>query len=186
MKYVGVDPGATGSIAWTTDDSMVACKMPSTERDVVYLLRSVCYGDARVVLERVGGYIGGGPPCPVCHQPQNKSPGSAMFHFGRGAGVIVGCLLSLGVAFDEVEPQVWQSALGLRKPRSMKQDDWKRQLKTFAQKLYPQLRVTLATADALLLARFATLQCTGVSAAVDPDADPHITDLAAWEMFGGD
>ena len=70
---VAIDPGASGGIASVTVNNMVdAIKMPETEGDVLAKLKSLrTYHDV-IVIEQVGGYVGGA-----------GSPGSAMFNFGR-------------------------------------------------------------------------------------------------------
>jgi hypothetical protein len=119
-----------------------------------------------VVLEKVGGFVGGGAVCSVCKQAKNLSPGSSMFNFGRGVGVIVGCLLAIGARFEEVTPQHWQSVLSLHRKKGMSQDDWKRELKVTAQKMYPEVKVTLSVADAILIPRYAMLCKQGFVEAV--------------------
>lgn len=166
MKCVGIDPGTNGGIGVIVDDKVFALKLPESEAEVCKVLQTTVLGADLVVLERVGGFVGGGEVCPVCHQAKNQSPGSAMFVFGRGVGVIVGCLLSLGVKVEEIEPQRWQSTLGLKRPKAMTQDNWKRELKRVAQQLYPSVKVTLAVSDALLLARYSKVRCEGFVEAV--------------------
>jgi hypothetical protein len=116
------------------------------------------------VLEKVWGYVGGG-----------GNPGSAMFSFGRNYGQLQMALTSLAVPFQEIPPATWQPALGIepcrRKTRRVPylvrgktryrleakaetKPEFKRRLKESAQTLFPQERVTLATADALLVAEF--------------------------------
>lgn len=170
-RYIGIDPGSSGGLVsicdWT--DNPIIAKIPESEFDLVATLR--CWYEQKVethtVLEKVGGYIGGGEICKTCWQPKNQSPGSSMFNFGRGVGLIVGCLNTLGVKFQEIEPQRWQKALGLKRPEGMSQDDWKRELKKTAQRLYPGVKVTLAVCDAILLARYARLCVEGY-----PEAEP--------------
>lgn len=158
MRFVGIDPGASGGIAVLDGHGdVVKVVQASDERELCDLLREATQPPCRVVLEKVSGYIG------------DPHPGSAMFVFGRNVGVTVGCLLTLGVAFEEVEPQRWQSALGLKRKNATPRDKWKRVLKAHAQSLWPDYRVTLWACDSLLLARFAMLQSGQVPAAVPPD-----------------
>ncbi len=57
-------------------------------------------------------------------------------------------LVAAGIAFDEVTPQRWQKMLGCRSKGD------KNVTKRRAQDLFPQVRVTHALADALLLAEY--------------------------------
>jgi hypothetical protein len=50
-----------------------------------------------------------------------------------------------------VPPKKWQQALGLGSAKDLTKTQWKNKLKNKAQQLYPQIKVTLATADALLI-----------------------------------
>lgn len=116
----------------------------------------------KVVIERVGGYIA-----------DNPAPGSFMFNFGRGVGVIVGCLLTLGVSVEEVDPKTWQSAIGLRRKRNRTRTAWKNQLRQRAQDLFPEYRVTLWAADAMLIARYAMISDASAAKSIGaPTDDP--------------
>ena len=75
------------------------------------------------------------------------------FKFGRSYGFLRGCLIASGVPFEEVSPQRWQRALGVTpRHKGESKAQWKNRLKAVAQQLFPRETVTLATADAILLA----------------------------------
>lgn len=142
-KLMAIDPGASGGIAWMDGAGKVAClPMPDTQGDILALMRAIqsdlklftCY------MEKVGGYIAG-----------KGCPGSAMFNFGRGYGHLEGVLTCMMVPVIEVTPQAWQKSLGLGTSKGMTKTQWKNKLKGAAQKLFPDQKVTLATADALLI-----------------------------------
>lgn len=146
MITIAIDPGASGGLAWReTDGQTGCCKMPDTEGDVVDLLRHLSIsGPATAYVEKVGGFTGGA-----------GQPGSAMFRFGRGVGVLHGALLALGVRTIEVTPQKWQGWLGIGTSKgSASKTAWKAKLKAEAQRRYPCQKVTLATADALLILEY--------------------------------
>lgn len=144
---VAIDPGANGGVAYRTGEAHVAAiKMPSTELDLVVELQTAALLTSGVespqpvlLVEEVGGYVG------------KQQPGSAMFKFGRGVGVIHGAALALGYRIVAVRPQKWQKALGLGNSRGMTPTQWKNKLKAEAQRRFPGVRVTLANADALLI-----------------------------------
>ena len=143
MTTIGIDPGASGGIAWMFKDGTAGCQsMPETEADIVYLLRSIIAQnpDATAVIEEVGGFCGVG------------QPGSAMFKFGFSAGFLRGVAMSQGYRVHIVRPQKWQKhfSLGTSKEAGGK-SEWKRKLKAEAQRRYPNLDITLKTADAVLL-----------------------------------
>ncbi len=146
--YLGVDPGASGGLAWTWDGASTVCSMPETDRDIWYAIDTLGRStDGRryrifALLEKVGGYVAG-----AAH------PGSAMFKFGQSYGGLRMALTAAGIVWEEVTPQQWQRELSLS-PRKKTEGKgaWKNRLKSKAQQLFPTVKVTLATADALLIA----------------------------------
>ena len=141
---IAIDPGASGGIAYITVNGMIdAIKMPETEGDVLAKLKNLRTYHEVIVIEQVGGYIGGA-----------GSPGSAMFNFGRGFGFLLGVSMTLGYRIEMVRPQGWQKALSLGNSKGMKKTEWKNKLKAEAQRRFPNLSVTLSTADALLIIEY--------------------------------
>lgn len=148
---ITIDPGAKGGIAVYNPDAAgkIFCDpMPQTEGDVVDFLAGIKAGGGECIayMELVSGYAGKG------------HPGSAMFTFGRGFGFILGCLQALGYRVELVTPQKWQKALGIGTRSGLTKGAWKNKLKQRAQQLYPGIKVTLQTADALLLLEYAKAQ----------------------------
>jgi len=147
MTTIAIDPGAAGGIAVQRDHQPVsATAMPDTEGDIVHFLRAIAGQADEVVaiVEEVGGYIG------------KAQPGSSAFKFGRNFGFILGVLQTLGVRVELVRPQKWQKALSLGSASGCaSKTEWKNKLKAVAQRLYPHLKPTLATADALLILDYA-------------------------------
>jgi len=146
---VGIDPGVGGGLAWQVPGFVVAAEnMPDTPHELAELLECIGKdGEVRVYLEEVGGYIGG-----------PGSPGSAMFTFGRNFGQILGVCAALGIPVELVKPQKWQKALGLGNSSGMTKTQWKGKLKARALQLYPNNKVTLKVADALLIHHAAVKQ----------------------------
>lgn len=143
--YIGVDPGASGGLACYSKDGITAVGMPSTERDVWEWFSGYNLDQRPVaVIEKVGGYVGG-----------TGQPGSAMFKFGASYGRLCMALCAADIPYEEVTPQNWQKGLGIPgRTRKESKGQWKNRLKAHAQKLFPQEKVTLLTADALLIAEF--------------------------------
>ena len=151
MYIIAIDPGAHGGLAYCTNGKVFRIEaMPETEGDIADSLREFKtlaeneMEDASAYIEKVGGFVKG---CPA--------PGSAMFNFGRNVGFIIGCLQCLGYSLYEVPPQRWQKALGLPERQGRTTAEWKRFLKQQAQQRRPDLKITLETADALLIAEYA-------------------------------
>ena len=143
---IAIDPGASGGVAVRWFGKTDCWPMPETQGDVLERLREIktvagLEGDELVcVLEEVSGFAG------------KAQPGSAMFRFGEHFGFIKGAAQALGIRLVLVRPQVWQKRLGLGTASSCaSKSEWKNKLKAEAQRRFPQLNVTLKTADALLL-----------------------------------
>lgn len=129
-------------MAWVDTDGIVQChSMPPTEGDVLDQLYSLsASGIQRCYLEQVVGFIPG-------------SGAGAMFTFGEGFGFLKGCLMALKYEIVLVRPPKWQQALSLGS-KSTYAKQWKNHLKESAQRLFPNCKVTLSTADALLLLEY--------------------------------
>lgn len=158
MHYIGIDPGKSGGLALLNQDGTVAAvtKMPDTERDLCDWLET--WQDAgqgsgsngadhgirpiKAMLERVNaGAWGAG-------KGGQKMGVSSAFTFGMGYGVLRGVLTALRIPFDLVSPQKWQGEIGcLTKGQ-------KNVSKAKAQQLFPNVKVTHANADALLIAEY--------------------------------
>jgi hypothetical protein len=153
---IGIDPGTNGGIAsnintiHTKDNKKtIAYKMPDTEMDFIHLMSNMKYVaelnelKVTVILEHVGGFTGG-----------KGQPGSRMFNFGKWFwGPLFTCL-TMGFQVELVRPQKWQKYFSLGTQTGMSKTDWKNKLKAEAQRRFPGVNVTLATADALLLLEY--------------------------------
>jgi hypothetical protein len=139
MRIISIDPGVSGALVFA--DSRLAVPVVHLAKQtppIEAIEDALCGAEPPVTcyIEEVGGYIG---------KPQ---PGSAMFKFGRGLGFWHGALAALRVRTILVRPQAWQK--GLLGP-TLKGMDRKRALRDEAQRRFPQVKVTLANADALLI-----------------------------------
>jgi Holliday junction resolvasome RuvABC endonuclease subunit len=144
--YIGIDPGKTGGVAWIgertshdeEDENFNHQKLDgNTDADVWDLLSNIYLDNNErgyAVIERVSS------------SPQMGVVSA--FSFGRNFGFWIGCLTAAGIPYALVTPQKWQKAMGC-----MSKGD-KNLLKAKAQQLYPNERITLATADALLIATY--------------------------------
>lgn len=139
MSYIAIDPGVSGGVAWVTPAGRDCFPMPKTEADLVLALRDIQLYDPVAFVEEVGGFIG------------KQQPGSRMFKFGRNFGFILGALQALGIRTVLIKPQKWQKELSMGTSKGMTPTQWKNKLKAEAQRRFPNLKVTLKTADALLI-----------------------------------
>jgi crossover junction endodeoxyribonuclease RuvC len=132
---IGLDPGASGGIAWIVDGVADCRKMPETERDIWELLSVLRLRGGTAFIERV-------------HSMPKQGVASS-FKFGQQYGTLRGMLIGSEIPFEEVTPQRWQKALGC-----LTKGD-KNVSKAKAQQLFPHLKITHAVADALLIAEYA-------------------------------
>jgi hypothetical protein len=134
--YIGIDPGLSGGIAFVPETGTPwAFKMPETDRDLIDLLSdAISLHAATALLELV-------------HSSPQMGVKSA-FTFGEGYGRLQATLTALRVPYERIRPQAWQKAMGC-----LTKGD-KNVSKRRAQELFPTLKVTHATADALLIAEY--------------------------------
>jgi hypothetical protein len=151
---LGIDPGASGGMALWDGTEMHAHPMPKTETDICDLIRELAY-TVVIIKEHKVEYALNQPGFKVHIERVHSFPGqgvSSTFKFGQGYGFLRGSLIALGVPFEEVSPRTWMK--DIPKKKGMTKTQWKNVLKGRAQQLYPHLKVTLATADAILIAHW--------------------------------
>jgi hypothetical protein len=144
--YLGADPGKSGGLAAVDADGDLLYVYPfahGTEHDAWDWLRAAVLRARKVhaALERV--------------HAMPKQGVASTFAFGRHYGFLRGLLVAAGVPFVEVAPRKWQAALGVAPAAAGEsRARFKNRLKAAAQRLFPKEHITLATADAVLLAEY--------------------------------
>lgn len=170
MNLISIDPGASGGIAFQPERGDAdTWKMPGSQPDVLNIIRAI---KERCLSQSITCYIEDPPK----YIGQNV-PSSSIFVMAENYGYIKGVLQALGIRTIQVTPQTWMKALNLGKKGIMRaplistleekkavqqhnaqaKRDWKNKLKAEAQRRYPDLAATLATADALLILDFAKI-----------------------------
>lgn len=134
MVILGIDPGASGGIAVWSGGAAKALPMPSTERDISDLLEKEWVMEPVVFLEKVNAFP--------------KQGVSSVWAFSANYNFIRGVITVLKYPLYDVSPSKWQRYLGC-----MTKGD-KNISKQKAQQLFPQLRITHAIADALLIMEY--------------------------------
>jgi crossover junction endodeoxyribonuclease RuvC len=147
-RIIGIDPGANGAYTVIYEDGKMevnnlpeSFELVETLKDLMPLesdIKVICY------LEKVGGHVAG-----------RSSPGSYMFNFGQGYGILKGVMMALGIPFMLVRPQDWQKGIGGLVPGGENQASRKHALADEAKRRHPDLKVTLKNADSILIADFA-------------------------------
>jgi Holliday junction resolvasome RuvABC endonuclease subunit len=139
---IGIDPGKSGGIAWFNDDGPHVEKMPDTVQGVWELIEHIVNGSAPIYRHtEFKAYI------EQVHSSPQMGVKSA-FTFGNGFGHLEMALTAANIPFERIRPQVWQKTLGC-----LTKGD-KNISKRRAQELFPHLKITHATADAMLIAEY--------------------------------
>lgn len=143
MTVIGIDPGKSGGIAWIQDGKPCVEKMPDTAKDLWQLVESISQVFCQLYYKKID--------CKAYIEQVHSSPQMGVvsaFTFGQGFGQLEMALTAAGIPFERVRPQVWQKAMGC-----MTKGD-KNVSKAKAQELFPTMKVTHSTADALLIAEY--------------------------------
>lgn len=141
--YLGVDLGCNGACVVLHSDGRVHDVFNTPDDRRGFIERYTKYGDTECfcITEKVAS------------MPQNGVKASHTF------GVIVERTLYTlelcKIPFQEVTPQTWMKTYMLKKEKGESNTLWKNRLKTKAQQLFPHQKITLATADAFLIAEYA-------------------------------
>lgn len=155
---MAIDPGSvSGGFAWTYNRKEVFVSvMPATPKDIYELLRvissqglslnNMCY------LEQVGSYVSG-------------NAGPAAVKFAQHCGHLEMALIALQVPYEKILPSKWQQYFigkstypsipkeiqgkARKQILAKRKQERKNKIKVKAQGLYPHIKVTLKTSDAL-------------------------------------
>lgn len=162
MIYLGIDPGAKGGlVALSSQEKKLGgvikfSHMPDTEYGIIQWFRAYSHGMEGI---RILGR-------PVNHHPNvvaliEEIPSAAFGWDKSSMSKLYGSYMALRMAltscnirFHTIKGRAWHKAMGIRsKKKTEDQTDFKNRLKREAEKRFPELVVTLAVADALLLAK---------------------------------
>ncbi len=162
--YVGVDPGKSGAIAFTTDGKFMPCvRMPLTEKGKAG--RVDCRAIARLLAERSVGI----ERIVVCVERVHSMPKQGLastFAFGASWGMVIGLVQGLGHVLVEARPQDWQREM-LRGYPTAKGPALKRQAVAAASDLWPHMAEALVVkanqglADAALICEYGRRRLDG-------------------------
>ena len=136
FAFIGIDPGVSGGVCVIEGLNHTVCKCPETVGDMAEVLRPYRERkDALVSIESVHSMPGQGV--------------ASTFKFGKNFGEWLGILATLKIPYGLVTPYKWMQFYGsYPKEKTLR----KTHFKNLAQQRVPLLKVTLATADAILIA----------------------------------
>jgi len=146
---IGIDPGKGGGLAVSVGGIITEFhKYPKTEQELYYIIHEILdkwNGKPTAYLEQVHAFPTDGR--------------SSAFKFGTNYGIWQGLLGANKIETKFIAPQVWMKSLELPKDKVTR----KRELKFIAQKVIDHQgllnkKVTLHTADAVLIGMFGVIQ----------------------------
>ena len=139
--FIGIDPGINGGIAIIYNDVYHVKKCPNTVQEManeLIMLNDMAKDISKyAIIEAVHSMPGQGV--------------KSVWTFGQGYGQWLGILATLKIPYIQVTPYKWQKHFGSQ-PKDKKER--KNHLKHLAQQRYPDAKITLANADAILLATY--------------------------------
>ena len=138
MFYIGIDPGINGGCAILNDSlELEAKRCPKDVKLMAEVLFKYQFEECYAVIERVHAFPGQGVV--------------SCFTFGNNFGQWEGILSAYDIPYIYVQPKKWMEYF---QPLSKDKKRRKKELKQKAQELHPNERVTLLTADAILIAHY--------------------------------
>lgn len=135
---VAFDPGKSGGACIRHEDGALELHPFRVEHEYIELIRDLDRKKYEAVVEDVPAFV------------SSATSNASSFKLGYNFGFIVGALRALRLPTHLVKPQIWQKGLRGLGPR-LGYTDRKRILKDNAIRLYPDLKITNATADAVLI-----------------------------------
>ena len=136
--YIGIDPGKSGGICFLMDDDIKTFKCPTTTHDMTEeLILAKDIRKCTAIVEKVWSFPGQGV--------------KSVFSFGYNYGLWIGILSALKIPYILVPPNKWIKYYSVPK---LERKDRKNYLKQLAQQMYPNHKITLYNADAILLANY--------------------------------
>tara|TARA_Y100000310_G_C20678417_1_gene814429 strand:- start:1782 stop:2252 length:471 start_codon:yes stop_codon:yes gene_type:complete len=141
LRIVGIDPGKSGGIAVISEDKIKASKTPYEPIQMSLLITSAV-NSAHIDDEKLIVYIENVHAFPTDGR-------SSAFKFGCNYGMWLGILAANNITPIKVSPFKWMQEFA---PLPKIKKERKQMLKEIAQEMFPSIKVTLSTADAILIA----------------------------------
>lgn len=137
--YIGIDPGKSGAMAIILDTGKIYVeRFDEGIRSLFDLLLLTTKYDHTCMLEKVHSFPGQGV--------------RSTFNFGVNYGIWLSLLKSTNINYDLLPPKQWMQHY--IKLGTLTKQERKNKFKSIAQSLYPNIKVTLINADAILIAHY--------------------------------
>lgn len=146
MIIIGIDPGLSGGVAllggtFLKERAVPFSTMSEIEAFFIELIKTEDVSLFKAFIEE-----------PPVFFPGAGGGLASQAKLHRNLGQYEGLLMGLGIPFETVSPKKWQKGLpGLAKLKGVER---KRALHNLAAQRYPQLKPTLKTCDAILIAEY--------------------------------
>ena len=139
--FIGIDPGIKGGIAVIYNDVYYVQPTPTTVAGMA---------DGLITLKHKGPNLAMYTAIELVHSFPGQGVAST-FKFGMNYGEWLGILATLKIPYIQVTPHKWMKHYGAM-PKDKK--DRKNHIKHLAQQRFPDVDITLATSDAMLIANY--------------------------------
>jgi len=153
--FLGIDPGLNGGIAWIHGPVHRSVVMPDTEADMDELLDSLVYRTKHILDQYIFAMIEQQIPRPTRWFSGGSWQSSILKSTCLLYANYMQCrafLTALEVPWEDCPPKRWQKGLGIPERGDADEREWKNRLKATAQRMFPDVRMTLKNCDALLIA----------------------------------
>ena len=143
-KFIGIDPGKSGGITLISKEGIETTKCPKEPSDMAiffeYFIGDTAPANIGILIERVWA------------RPTNGSRHA--FAYGFNYGIWFGIIARKDIALHTVLPNAWMQYFNC--PKWLEYNERKRWFKEKAKEFYPKIKkITLATADSILIAKYA-------------------------------
>ena len=136
-QYLAIDPGIKGGVALLDKNILEAYKCPKDVKGMASLISRISNRNTIAIIEAVHSFPGQGV--------------ASTFKFGNNYGQWQGILSALNIPYIQVSPQKWMKMF---QPLPKEKAERKRRLKEIAIEYHPEIKVTLDTADAIVMAYY--------------------------------
>jgi len=143
ILFLGIDPGKSGSI----------CCVDAFGNPELVVRANESYSDIWKSVDKLANNNGCKAVIELVHAMPNQGVVST-FRFGESYGALLGILAATQVPYEKVRPRVWCKEFSLKRDKDEPVSAWKNRHKVLAQSLFPNIKITHANADALLIAEY--------------------------------
>jgi hypothetical protein len=137
QAYLAIDPGKSGGMAYLSCEGALDLRKYTTEVELLDYAEGIDRNTI-VIVEDVPVFV------------SSATSNASSFKLGYNYGFHVGVFRAYRMVVNLIKPKTWQMGLSGLKPK-MGYTERKRVLRDIASRLYPEKKVTHATADALLI-----------------------------------